>query len=52
MSTEEWNILKQLLAALEPSKIAMTELQAQDITMSDFYKIWTIARLQTTNLSE
>lgn len=46
----EWTLLEKLVAALKPSKTATINLQAKNLTMSNFYKIWTVCRIQTQNL--
>jgi len=47
----DWFTLRELLGALQPSRDATTQLQGKELTMSDFYKIWTICAHQTKQLS-
>jgi len=49
LTEEEWSTLKELVAALQPSKIATVKLQLGDLSMPEFYKIWTVCRIHSKN---
>ncbi|XP_041985081.1 zinc finger BED domain-containing protein 4-like [Aricia agestis] len=51
ISENEWIKINHIIISLEPSKEATVRLQAEQLTVGDFFSIWTICKAKTEKIN-
>lgn len=52
LNKSDWGFGQKFLRIFKPMKVATTKLQAEQLTLSDFFKIWIDVTLQVKKISE